>query len=455
MINENEIQLVRHAIAYALTAGASACRISLNKSVMDSYSMLNGALDKVVHSADCSLYIYLYAEERYATFSTNKMDVEDVESFIRQALVMTKMLEQDSTQQLPAAERQAKDALTGREMGLYDPYYEEMDSDSRLELAKRLSIFDNTPHEGENYSLISEECEFSTSLDDNYTADSQGFEGRHTETAFGCSCEMTIADQEGHKYSGNSWTASPVFADLDLEAVCREALMRATDSIAPQKRRSGSYRMVVSNRVASKMVTSIFNALNASAMQQKTSFLQNSLGKRIFSEGLTIMDMSRTPGKAGSRLYDSEGVASIEDAVIEKGVVKKYFVNTQMSLKMGLEPTIEDITRPVVLPYLKGTDLSARGDGLSMNEILLYCRNGIYVTGFNGGNCNAVTGDFSFGIEGFAFKNGRLAHPVREMVITGNMLELWNNFIAAGSDYRECARWQIPTLAFENVYFSA
>ena len=84
-----------------------------------------------------------------------------------------------------------------------------------------------------------------------------------------------------------------------------------------------------------------------------------------------------------------------------------------------------------------------------------FCGSGIYVTGFNGGNCNPVTGDFSYGVEGFAFRNGKVMHPVREMLITGNMIELWNSFIAAGSDARESARWQIPSVAFENVSFSA
>jgi predicted Zn-dependent protease len=58
-------------------------------------------------------------------------------------------------------------------------------------------------------------------------------------------------------------------------------------------------------------------------------------------------------------------------------------------------------------------------------------------------------------VEGFAFRGGRIIHPVREMLITGNMKELWKNLVAAGSDARECARWQIPTLAFEDVSFSA
>ena len=66
-----------------------------------------------------------------------------------------------------------------------------------------------------------------------------------------------------------------------------------------------------------------------------------------------------------------------------------------------------------------------------------------------------MTGDFSFGVEGFRFKNGKITHPVKEMLITGNLIELWNNLIAAGSDARACTRWQIPSLAFSDVCFSA
>jgi PmbA protein len=82
------------------------------------------------------------------------------------------------------------------------------------------------------------------------------------------------------------------------------------------------------------------------------------------------------------------------------------------------------------------------------------CGEGILVTGFNGGNSNAATGDYSFGVEAFAFKDGRITHPVREMLITGNLVDLWNHFMAAGDDARPCKSKLIPTLAFENVDFS-
>jgi PmbA protein len=185
------------------------------------------------------------------------------------------------------------------------------------------------------------------------------------------------------------------------------------------------------------------------------SFLEDKIGQQVFSEGMNLIDMARSVGKSGSRLYDTEGVATQNKPIIEKGFVKQYFVNTYMANKMGIEPTIEDMSRPCLMPYLKGKDLSDTEKEVSLKDILQICANGIYVTGFNGGNCNPVTGDFSYGIEGFAFSKGRITHPVKEMLITGNIVELWNSLLAAGTDVRESSRWYIPTLAFENVSFSA
>jgi PmbA protein len=122
---------------------------------------------------------------------------------------------------------------------------------------------------------------------------------------------------------------------------------------------------------------------------------------------------------------------------------------------MGIPATVEDISRPCLMPFIKGRDLQDAEKEVSLEDILKLAQNGILVTGFNGGNCNPVTGDFSYGIEGFAFSKGRITHPVREMLITGNILELWNSLMAAGTDARPSSRWQIPTLAFEGVAFSA
>ena len=445
MITEKEINIARHCISYALANGADAVRVSLNDSTMDGCTLLNGVLDKVTHAADRSIYFYIFADNRYGTFSTNRLETEDLEKFIIQSITMVRMLGEDKYRSLPSPERTAKDARTGRELGMYDCRYEDSSSDTRLERAKEMSIFSQIA--GKEYTLISEECEYSESYDDNFVADSQGFEGRHTETCYSVFAEMTIQDKEGSKHSGFWWESSFNKDGIELKGCAQRALDRAVRQIGPKKRRGGHYKMVVDTSVATKLIAPVITALNAASIQQKMSFLDGTIGQQIFPQGMTLMDMARTPGKNGSRLYDTEGVATKDAPIIENGVVKQYFVNTYMAAKMGIEPTVEDISRPCLLPFGEKE--------LYLKDLLELSGSGILVTGFNGGNCNPVTGDFSFGIEGFAFSRGKITHPVHEMLITGNILELWNNLTAVGSDARPCVRWQVGSLAFKNVSFSA
>ena len=64
---------------------------------------------------------------------------------------------------------------------------------------------------------------------------------------------------------------------------------------------------------------------------------------------------------------------------------------------------------------------------------------------------HSSTGDFSYGIEGFLIEHGQLTQPVNEMVVTGNMIDLWQHLAAVGNDARMESNWRIPTLTFEGV----
>ena len=104
---------------------------------------------------------------------------------------------------------------------------------------------------------------------------------------------------------------------------------------------------------------------------------------------------------------------------------------------MGVAPTISS---PSLL-ILKPGDKDAAG-------LVADVQKGIFITGFNGGNCNSSTGDFSYGIEGFLIENGKLTQPINEMNITGNMVTLWKSLVAVGNAPRPSSSWQIPSLTF-------
>ena len=439
ILTQEEMALARHCLEYAQQQGAEAVRITLTKSLMNLVGLLNGEVDKTSHALDRSLQLQLFARGRYGTFSSNKLDKEDLESFIREAIDTVKMLEADSFRALPAPERLVKDAVTGRELGLYDPACESLTAEKRREMALGSSAW---PQEG----LIAEEGEYSDSVFDSLTLDSQGLEARHTETSYEIGYESTVEDAQGRHYSSYWWDATPRLEDLRLSDCASKAYERALAQQNPQSVPSGQYTLILDTECASKVVTPVLNALGGYSLQQKNSFLTDSLGKKLFPEGLTILDVPRTPGDTGCRLFDSEGVATREMPIIENGVVKTYFLNTYISRKMEMEPTIEDATRVKVLPL---------GECRTLEQVLEKVGNGILVTGFNGGNSNPATGNFSYGIEGFYIQNGKRVHPVREMLITGNFLTLWSNLLLVADDARPCLSKLVPTLVFTNVDFSA
>lgn len=440
-----EILLAENCIRTALEKGAQKVRVTMNKSCMDLVGTLNGEIDKVTHCMDRSLSLALFVDGRFGTFSINRLEKDALDDFITRGIETTRVLAEDACRDLPAPERTARDAETGQELGLYDSAYESITPDRRVAIALGSSIYAETKAT-DAWKLISEECEYSDCAYDTLVLDSNGLRCRHSETSYDFGVEMTIEDSEGAKFSGRWWHSSTFGAQLQTKSCCEKALSLAAAQLGPKPRRSGRYNMVIDTECASRVVTPLLNALSGYAVQQNNSFLMDCLGQKVFSEGLTIIDKCRTVGETGSRLFDSEGVATKEHEIISDGVINEFFINTYLSNKMETSPTIEDATRPKLKPWPV--------DGLDREKIMKKCRNGILVTGFNGGNTNASTGDYSFGIEGFAFKDGKITHPVREMLVTGNLKDLWNNLIAVGDDARLCMSKLIPTLAFRNVDFS-
>ena len=451
LLTNEEIALAKHCLAYAQEQGAQKVRITLSKTLMNLIGLLNGEVDKTAHALDRSLQLQLFVDGRFGTFSSNRLEKEGMEAFIREAIDTVRMLEADSYRNLPAPERLAKNATTGRELDLYDETYDSLTAERRRELALRSchtepSLCHTERSERISCRLISEEGEYSDSVFDSLTIDSQGLYARHTETSFEIGYESTVEDAEGNHLSSYWWDATPQLKDLQLENCAEKAFQRAMEQIGPQGVPSGKYTLIVDSECAAKLLTPVLNALGGFALQQKNSFLVDSLDKKLFPAELTILDKPCTKGDTGCRLFDSEGVATKEMPIIEKGVVKTYFLNSYISAKMGLEPTVEDATRVKVQPV---------GGCKTLEDLLQKVGDGILVTGFNGGNSNTATGNFSYGIEGFLVKGGKKLHPVREMLITGNFLDLWNKLLATADDARPCLSKLIPSLAFADIDFSA
>lgn len=461
-ITEEETRIADRSVVLAVEAGASAVQVTLDKARTEIYALLDGELDNIRQTGDRALTFKVYADGRYGVFSTNRLEESSIRDLLVKAVQNVRMLAPDRFRKLPAKEDTANDAVRGDEMGLVWYGYDTVTADEKLAMAKNVSVFAEFREAApdRNWKVVSEEVEYNNTLTDTYLTNSDGIHCRHTETSFEVCAQVTVEDNAGDKYSGFWWDYGISPEKVRASDCGHKAVMQAVSQIGPVNAVGGRHVMVVSNRIAGRLLQPVLDALGGRAIQQKSSFLTDSLGKQIFAKGLNIMDMPREKGKCGAILFEQDGRACLNREIITDGVVMEYFISTYMSGKLDMPATSECANRPVVKPFIsselvEGKDNAFASGSIGEAEIMGLCGSGILVTDFNGGNCNAATGDFSYGVEGLLFENGKVTAPICNMLITGNIVELWNNLIAAGNEPLDGMSRQVPTVAFKDVNFSS
>jgi PmbA protein len=437
MISEKYKHLAQQLIAYAEGCGCSAVRISVATGTERSFEYRNTQLESLQQSATNQLTLNLFVDGRYGLFSTNRMEVNELKAFVKNAIDSTRYLAEDPHRALPAPDRyyrgtDAPDAGFDRQIELLRP-------EDMLQLGE--ATVEEVYRTDER--LISVTASYGDSEEHSYLADSNGFEGEKAQTTFTLSAEVSLKG-DGNARPEAWWYDTSLFLEqLQKKGIGTQALQRALSKLGQGKIESGKYPMIVDNRNAGKLLVPLISAMSGNALAQKDSFLLDKVGEKIASEKLTLTDAPHLPLAQGSRWFDSEGVATRTRAVIEKGVLKTCFIDTYNANRLAMEPTIGSAS---VLTFQPGSH-DRQGLTAQLNK-------GILVTGFNGGNSNSATGDFSFGIEGFLIENGQLIKPISEMNITGNMLTLWSALVEIGNDAHTGSAWRTPSLLFDQVSFS-
>jgi PmbA protein len=436
MTKEEKYSLAKWAINHALENGAQQASVSISNSQSSSVEVREEKIDKLEQAIQSSLSIQLFVDKKYSAHSTNRMKKEDLARFIEEAIEGTKFLSEDEFRALPEPELYYKGG--GKALQTLDANFSKIDPQEKIDLAfsAEKEIL------GKDERIISISASYYDGLNERVMVTSNGFEGDTSSSHYGL--YATVSVKGGDARPESSWSESAIFFDkLEKNNIGEKALKRAVDKIGQEKLPSGKMPMIVENKQIGRIFGPLISALNGSAIQQKNSFLIDKLDEKIASEKLTITDDPFIVSGRGSRLFDGEGLATKKRAVFEKGVLKTYYIDTYYGKKLESEPTSGGTTNLV----FETGNKDLKGLVASLDK-------GILVTGFNGGNSNGTTGDFSYGIEGFLIEDGKLSQPVSEMNITGNMKDLWSNIGEIGNDVNKSSSWLTPSILFEGVDFS-
>jgi PmbA protein len=438
MITAEHKALANEAMQFALDRGADNARVSIFSGSSSAFEYRDRELDKLQQASEIRMEIETYVDSRYGSCSTNRIERDGLFKFIEAAIDSTRYLDKDPARTLPDPARYYRGEMFT--LDTLDKNFDKVNVDTKLALAR------DTVDEiyGSDQRVISITAEYSDSNGFVYMIASNGFEGETAHSDYLLYATVAMKDGNSDARPASSWFETALhFDSLVKNGTGRKAYERTLQKLGQRKIDSGKYPMLIDNTQSARILSPLLAAMDGSALHQKNSFLINKLNEKIVSDKVSITDDPHIKGAFGARMFDGEGVATAKRKIIEKGVLKTCFIDTYDSIKLNMDPTVSS-------PSIVTFDLGTR----QFDQILASIDRGIWVTGFNGGNSNGGTGDFSFGIEGFLVEKGKPVRPVNEMNITGNILTLWNNIQEIGNDPRLNSSKRVPSLLFDGVDFS-
>jgi PmbA protein len=438
MTKKERLQLAEWAKDFALKQGADEISVGVSKSRNIEIGCRERKLENLKESTQNSMALDIYINNRYSSHSTNDLRKDALKKFIEGAIASTKYLSEDPYRSLPDPKFYVKGDLP--DLDILDENYEKIDSAQRVKMAEKIE----TAALDQSDKLISVTSGYNDSFSETVRVTSNGFTGESTRTVFSAGAEATVRDQNGGRPQDWFYARARFQQDLPApEELGEIAVKKALQKIGQKKIESGQYTMLVDNRSSSRLLGIFRGPMSGRALQQKSSYLDGMLNKKIASEKLTVIDDPFVKKGLGSRHFDGDCLATKRRVLIDKGVLKYFLIDDYYGKKLGMEPTTGSPSN-VLFEYGQR----------SLEEMQKDIKKGILVTGFIGGNSNSTTGDFSFGIVGQLIENGKIIQAVNEMNISGNAKDLWNKLVEMGNDPYPYSSWQRPSMMFEEIHFS-
>ncbi len=279
----------------------------------------------------------------------------------------------------------------------------------------------------------SESAEASWSRSEITLAASNGFFGNYNMSRH--SIGVAVLAGEGTSMERDYDMSNTVFAD-DLEAAAnigRRAGERAVRRLNPRKVVTAKVPVVYDPRVSAGLVGHFAAAINGASIARKTSFLKDSMGKKIFSDGTTIVDDPHRKRGLRSKPFDAEGLANPAMKLIESGVLRNWVLDLRSARQLGLQSTGRASRGTSSPPSPSTTNLYMEAGSVTPQELIEDIKSGFYVTELMGFGINIVTGDYSRGAAGFWIENGEITYPVSEITTASNLKEMFLNITPANN----------------------
>ncbi|MCX8030740.1 MAG: TldD/PmbA family protein [Thermodesulfovibrionales bacterium] len=407
--------------------------------------------DQKVESIETSItkgYSFRVFKDSKLGFSYST-DLSEAEKVLREALEISKYTEKDEHNGLPSFEKPS----------VVEIYDRKIASISKEEAISKVLEMEGAAFNISDKIKKTRKASASFAFSDTFICNSQGIICDYSST--GCSSQiMAIAEDFGDSQIGWFFSGSRFLEEIDFANTGKEAALRALALLNSKKIASTKGFVLLDSAIAVDFLGLLSIALSAESVQKGKSMFANKIGEKVTSEKVNIIDNGILDRKLGSKPFDDEGVPMKNKVLIENGLLRSFLYNTYTAKKDKKSSTGNAIRGrfsnvPSVSPSNLYIESSKQNDVISFNNMLKIVDKGVYVLETMGMHtANPISGEFSVGISGLYIENGELKQPVKEAIISGNIIDLFKKIVVIGDDLRFYGNLGSPSLLIADIDIS-
>ena len=451
MEGPSPLEIARSAVSLARRAGAEQCDAIVSMYTEANVTVRLGELEKLIEAGSMAVGLRVINGGRTAVCSTSDLTPASLERFAADTVDLASISEPDEFAGLPEPEflSRAKDAAG---LALYDEHLESLSTEEKVRMAKACegAAFGADPR-----ITNSDGASLSTRIGQVALANSHGFEGSYPATSISLMVEAIADDADGKKRNGY-WYASErhLHRLMDAEEIGRVAARRTLDQIGAVKVATRQAPVVFEPRMTIALMGDLIGCATGGALYRGATFLASRKGATIGSPLVNIVDDPTRSGGLGSRPFDGEGVAARKNDLFREGAFTRFLFDCYSARRTGNATTGSAQRGVESLPAPGASSLVFEGGTTPPDEIIAGVSEGFYLTTLMGNGFNPTTGDYSRGAAGFWIENGRLAYPVTEVNISGQMEAMLGGVEAVGNDLAWIGSFAAPTIRIREMTIS-
>ncbi|PMB17637.1 TldD/PmbA family protein [Fischerella thermalis] len=239
--------------------------------------------------------------------------------------------------------------------------------------------------------------------------------------------------------TGRETTGSrQAFEDLiNLDTQVKSAAERAVAALTLPSVKGDTYTVVIDPILTGLFVHEAFGHLSEADMAYENPDLLEvmTFGRRFGPEELQIFDGAALTGHRGSYFYDDEGTPATITQLIQDGILVGRLHSRETAGKLG--ETATGNARCLnyhYAPIVRMTNTWIARGKTPVADLFSGIKQGVYARNWLGGMTNGEMFTFSAG-EAWMIRNGKIAEPVKDVTLSGNVFQTLADIEAIGDDF--------------------